>query len=139
MLRRPPRSTRTDTLVPYTPLFRSPVGRHELGVALEVEHLLGDEDELAGEAHFVAGADADDVDEDLAVGDLRQRSPEAGLADLGDVAGGLLEVGGTEDRAHLIDGCGAGLDRKSVVLGQRVYVRVDLGRRCIHTTTLTYK
>src|SRR3546814_14636186 len=26
MLRRPPRSTRTDTLCPYTPLFRSPEG-----------------------------------------------------------------------------------------------------------------
>src|SRR3546814_5821145 len=25
MIRRPPRSTRTDTLFPYTPLFRSPV------------------------------------------------------------------------------------------------------------------
>src|SRR3546814_1163323 len=27
MIRRPPRSTRTDTLVPYTPLFRSADGR----------------------------------------------------------------------------------------------------------------
>src|SRR3546814_18131503 len=27
MIRRPPRSTRTDTLVPYTPLFRSLPGR----------------------------------------------------------------------------------------------------------------
>src|SRR3546814_19999236 len=27
MIRRPPRSTRTDTLFPYTTLFRSPVGR----------------------------------------------------------------------------------------------------------------
>src|SRR3546814_2509273 len=27
MLRRPPRSTRTDTLFPYTTLFRSPVAR----------------------------------------------------------------------------------------------------------------
>src|SRR3546814_1692244 len=26
MIRRPPRSTRTDTLFPYTTLFRSPVG-----------------------------------------------------------------------------------------------------------------
>src|SRR3546814_7414642 len=26
MIRRPPRSTRTDTLFPYTPLFRSPDG-----------------------------------------------------------------------------------------------------------------
>src|SRR3546814_16796181 len=27
MIRRPPRSTRTDTLFPYTTLFRAPVGR----------------------------------------------------------------------------------------------------------------
>src|SRR3546814_1430903 len=27
MIRRPPRSTRTDTLFPYTTLFRSPCGR----------------------------------------------------------------------------------------------------------------
>src|SRR3546814_7528551 len=27
MIRRPPRSTRTDTLLPYTTLFRSPAGR----------------------------------------------------------------------------------------------------------------
>src|SRR3546814_16695382 len=27
MIRRPPRSTRTDTLFPYTTLFRSPAGR----------------------------------------------------------------------------------------------------------------
>src|SRR3546814_3888900 len=29
MIRRPPRSTRTDTLFPYTTLFRSPNGDHE--------------------------------------------------------------------------------------------------------------
>src|SRR3546814_8583363 len=29
MIRRPPRSTRTDTLFPYTTLFRSGVGRHD--------------------------------------------------------------------------------------------------------------
>src|SRR3546814_7826140 len=36
MIRRPPRSTRTDTLFPYTPLFRSPLHEHaqlEFGVA----------------------------------------------------------------------------------------------------------
>src|SRR3546814_10781233 len=32
MTRRPPRSTRTDTLFPYTPLFRSPAARHEHGL-----------------------------------------------------------------------------------------------------------
>src|SRR3546814_20468072 len=33
MRRRPPRSTRTDTLVPYTTLFRSLGGRPSFGVA----------------------------------------------------------------------------------------------------------
>src|SRR3546814_3632583 len=43
MIRRPPRSTRTDTLVPYTTLFRSVhvVGVHEAG-RLQVEHLVAD-------------------------------------------------------------------------------------------------
>src|SRR3546814_9245259 len=45
MIRRPPRSTRTDTLFPYTPLFRS-LRRHggcdraDAGVAL-IDHLGG--------------------------------------------------------------------------------------------------
>src|SRR3546814_1798605 len=32
MIRRPPRSTRTDTLFPYTTLFRSRPGRHGRGL-----------------------------------------------------------------------------------------------------------
>src|SRR3546814_10783922 len=32
MIRRPPRSTRTDTLFPYTTLFRSPRGRRPLAL-----------------------------------------------------------------------------------------------------------
>src|SRR5579875_879560 len=47
-----------------------PVGGQELGVALEVEELFGDQHQFSWEAYLVAGADADDVDEDLAVGDL---------------------------------------------------------------------
>src|SRR3546814_10534982 len=31
MIRRPPRSTRTDTLFPYTTLFRSPLPQHRQG------------------------------------------------------------------------------------------------------------
>src|SRR3546814_15090618 len=38
MLRRPPRSTRTDTLVPYTTLFRSALRRIEHGEAFEERH-----------------------------------------------------------------------------------------------------
>src|SRR3546814_4916005 len=38
MIRRPPRSTRTDTLLPYTTLFRSDIFRSHLdGVVLRVE------------------------------------------------------------------------------------------------------
>src|SRR3546814_17897748 len=36
MIRRPPRSTRTDTLLPYTTLFRSSKGGHD-GVAVKGE------------------------------------------------------------------------------------------------------
>src|SRR3546814_8764348 len=32
MIRRPPRSTPTDTLFPYTTLFRSPVDRHRIAL-----------------------------------------------------------------------------------------------------------
>src|SRR3546814_17231091 len=38
MIRRPPRSTRTDTLFPYTTLFRSPVG---VGVGVGVGEGVG--------------------------------------------------------------------------------------------------
>src|SRR3546814_5442375 len=37
MIRRPPRSTRTDTLFPYTTLFRSPVGGAGNGAALNLQ------------------------------------------------------------------------------------------------------
>src|SRR3546814_1856664 len=41
MIRRPPRSTRTDTLFPYTTLFRSdsPAGWHELYVSMTIAAL----------------------------------------------------------------------------------------------------
>src|SRR3546814_3504655 len=35
MIRRPPRSTRTDTLFPYTTLFRSPVRLEQVGKAVQ--------------------------------------------------------------------------------------------------------
>src|SRR3546814_4622026 len=43
MIRRPPRSTRTDTLFPYTTLFRSPRGRGEaVGLAMLYENRQAD-------------------------------------------------------------------------------------------------
>src|SRR3546814_4802887 len=51
MIRRPPRSTRTDTLFPYTTLFRS----HDLGVLVEAG---GEAERIAeGEAPERAGED----------------------------------------------------------------------------------
>src|SRR3546814_17970950 len=38
MIRRPPRSTRTDTLFPYTTLFRSPAARHQRDLACYPAH-----------------------------------------------------------------------------------------------------
>src|SRR3546814_16356636 len=98
MVRRPPRSTRTDTLFPYTTLFRSGrrrcggrgaqeqggIGRVELGV------------ELGGEVG-VGGRSAGDEAE-------------------GDAA--------RPDRQRYVLG-----DRKSVVSGKSVSVRVDPGGR----------
>src|SRR3546814_4975880 len=62
MIRRPPRSTRTDTLFPYTPLFRSgeagraPPLRQVLGLGPQREHLLARCRDVAGEGD--GGADA---------------------------------------------------------------------------------
>src|SRR3546814_11611083 len=50
MIRRPPRPTRTDTLFPYTTLFRSDV---DAFLGQRLEHALGD-------AGVAAHADADD-------------------------------------------------------------------------------
>src|SRR3546814_15865092 len=55
MLLRPPRSTRTDTLLPYTPLFRSDdmrARRHPDGAALAFSRALNrlEDDEFENEA-----------------------------------------------------------------------------------------
>src|SRR3546814_10787959 len=64
MIRRPPRSTRTDTLFPYTTLFRSPLGQQL--VQLLTDDLLDPADVAAG---FHVGGDVK-LATDLAVVDL---------------------------------------------------------------------
>src|SRR3546814_18492549 len=53
MIRLPPRSTRTDTLFPYTTLFRSRLVRHHIGLAAaigdDVVRTLGQRQVLAAE------------------------------------------------------------------------------------------
>src|SRR3546814_11912459 len=41
MIRRPPRATRTDTLLPYTTLFRSNVTQAEIDEAISIANSLG--------------------------------------------------------------------------------------------------
>src|SRR3546814_21195246 len=56
MIRRPPRSTRTDTLFPYTTLFRSRLADFQLAEILQVRHALKQQhalDDLVGVLHLL--------------------------------------------------------------------------------------
>src|SRR3546814_20418425 len=56
MIRRPPRSTRTDTLFPYTTLFRSQAaGTILLGTIVPIRYALVDGDENDAEAELLDG------------------------------------------------------------------------------------
>src|SRR3546814_11511314 len=72
MIRRPPRSTRTDTLFPYTTLFRSACNDHHVLRA----RLVGDEREVGWVGlGFVTGRDHDD---DALIGRARDGADERG-------------------------------------------------------------
>src|SRR3546814_11319490 len=81
MIRRPPRSTRPDTLVPYTTLFRSMGGAHQQGVA--VGRRL---DDTVGTDHGVAARHVLDH-ERLAQGTLQMTGDDAAYR-VGQRAGG---------------------------------------------------
>src|SRR3546814_10993220 len=115
MIRRPPRSTRTDTLFPYTTLFRS--GDRGDGARFEIDApphqrgviIVGEKRALAADRKIGGEPGAE-----RGVGHLRlemiarERLDPAGLGPLGRADRGPRE-------------------RKTVVLGKGVSVRVDLG------------
>src|SRR3546814_2222963 len=115
MIRRPPRSTRTDTLFPYTTLFRScqPLGQRFLDRS------------GAFFQHFAVGGEARCLDAELeAVGDgLRPIGEGLGLLatiigavdlDAGQMLSGIFEL------AFLCEAGGVeGADRKSTRLNSR--------------------
>src|SRR3546814_13161241 len=110
MIRQPPRATRTDTLFPYTTLFRSqqtPIARR----VVERRALARD-----------ALRSADLHPEARVLHELEQETE-----------GLLLDPGAGVDAPPVIDDQGPGQpaqeDRKSVVEGKSVSVRVDLGGR----------
>src|SRR3546814_17188440 len=106
MIRRPPRSTRTDTLFPYTTLFRSPGGR----VGLRNQRALPDP--FGAEAPESSGCGFPESFTGLGVGDSStQVCDQAGQRER--AARTALAV----DQAHpqLLEEAGGLLDRKSVV------------------------
>src|SRR3546814_8525945 len=114
MIRRPPRSTRTDTLFPYTTLFRS----HREGVVAEIDlagFLVGLEHRAVDDpAHFELVR----IDEVELLGDARARQPcelrsERFLArgEEQAVVGAEAEFGGK--RVHLFRPMVLGEDRTS--------------------------
>src|SRR3546814_18582966 len=119
MIRRPPRSTRTDTLFPYTTLFRS-------GTVLV--------DAGAGRTLLLQGAQG--VVGDLVSIDVGGRTVTHGL-DGTTGANGAGVLGDTQPTGTLasVGGLNAGntalADRKSVVSGKREAERVELGGRRI--------
>src|SRR3546814_534087 len=76
MIRRPPRSTRTDTLVPYTTLFRSAVPGHDR--FLDHDLALGSrEGDTADGGIFALGVLAHDHEIDVTRFAARQRAGDA--------------------------------------------------------------
>src|SRR3546814_1742305 len=113
MIRRPPRSTRTDTLFPYTTLFRSvlpgPAGRD---LAERLEEIVG---VFAGRRIDQPGAD------------LRELATDRGVDLIGqDRCGAALGFGQPDLGAALGEAGGTAL----ALAGNRVAVRrVDVGQR----------
>src|SRR3546814_11837662 len=127
MIRRPPRSTRTDTLFPDTTLFRSrDISRPVLSVVLEAPTAV---DQALLETH----RDVFNVFS-RSIGGLEfilprlQRGVQAAY---GQSASALREIV-TDLKAEVED-------RKSVVWGKSVSVRVDLGGRRIMKKKKTAK
>src|SRR3546814_15740606 len=119
MIRRPPRSTRTDTLFPYTTLFRSCRNRASVNPThprpWNVVHPLNDacSASIGGRRHGTRRQHR--------TGDRGQTRVALSESDTGSALPRRLTP-------HL---AGASQDRKSVVLGQSVLVCVDHGGRRI--------
>src|SRR3546814_15455316 len=142
MIRRPPRSTRTYTLLPYTTLFRSDVGRHASGRPVgRWRALRPDVQSLrrARGAQGLRGRARPEWHPRPGSAGARFHAAEnarhAGLANLHRLAsvrlaaasGDVLHLG----RARVESRSAHHGDRKSVGWGKSVAVRVDLGGRRI--------
>src|SRR3546814_19903419 len=145
MIRRPPRATRTDTLFPYTTLFRSDADVAHAAAAAE-EHQVRRGQALGGDARPLVGGErsrgarqlevehvaVDVVDQAAAVEAALRRvaAVAVGRADQADRAHQHGVGGGGVRRPVLLPGegiDGGTLDRASVVSGKGGAVRLSTG------------
>src|SRR3546814_15770545 len=137
MIRRPPRSTRTDTLFPYTTLFRSvpdweryAIHFRKISDLTSRIYLLLDKVRMKG--LIPAGGDVGDAVEELLRSDddeILIPVPGAALLSSGG-ANGLVAWLPLNDLAQAIQGltkARSQLDRKRGVSGKRGSVRVGIG------------
>src|SRR3546814_13335972 len=119
MIRRPPRSTRTDTLFPYTTLFRS-ADTHDArpnnddGVIFAHGHITEGDTPGSDQEPFWAASEG--------CRGTSKRSSRRRRA-----AGRRLSCGWNRGRSRKKPVSASPSDRKSVVKGKRVSVRIDLG------------
>src|SRR3546814_15339017 len=140
MIRRPPRSTRTDTLFPYTTLFRSDQDRRAVDVVhRHVEEALDLVGVKVNGQHTVDANDVEHVGHDLGADRYTGRARAtilAGITEVGDHRGDARRRGAAEGVGQYYQfrkvavGRSAG-DRKIVVEGKRWTARGDLGGRRI--------
>src|SRR3546814_14737274 len=127
MIRRPPRSTRTDTLFPYTTLFRS--GRAgELGFLDDIV----ERNALVGDA--VAGEDARTMEPPFVAAEHQVRIRNQ--ADAGR-RGAVAVVAGDRKRQRRNDAAVATFRREAVVVVQTVRI-VPIGRASGRERVLQY-
>src|SRR3546814_15620976 len=122
MIRRPPRSTRTDTLFPYTTLFRSPCAEFAGVQAVGLRDLVSRQargDLLLKQGYRGAALTRTEPREHIGIGEIRTQS--------------LAADEQTRQRAvgRSVTSPRRPQDRTSVVSGKRVSVRVTLGGRRI--------
>src|SRR3546814_20008503 len=124
MIRRPPRSTRTDTLFPYTTLFRSPKGKPS-DVALTV--VVSPGRRLATSTPNAGGPFMPIIWRGSALAGAPSADRGATTTIRRPVTGALTPVFGNVTEKLTWAAAGTPVDRKSVVEGRSVAVRVSLG------------
>src|SRR3546814_15665173 len=109
MIRRPPRSTRTDTLFPYTTLFRSLSDEAQLQVTLLNRQLAALREQLAQVSEALEISEAENKEQEVQIADLGKRLNVALASKVQELAryrseffGRLREILGSREDIHIV-------------------------------------